>query len=246
MWTSLTLLEIHGGPKRGQGRPHKPPRLARSTAAPRTGRPEQSDRRRTEESLKVPGLQPPTEPTRAAKAVASRSCACEIRHHRDRLGLRFPWVVFAPITQGASCSAIGLFAVSARPKRTSGNRRHVCLVVELNLCYSLRCASVAWQKGNVKMDEGEPRARHRGFFLHSDTVGEHDASERESPEGLAIRVGPTRRSTTRELTVTSRIQDDDIPHIGRSRTAVDLVDEGLPQIRSGSVTGSRQRVHTHR
>jgi hypothetical protein len=24
------------------------------------------------------------------------------------------------------------------------------------------------------------------------------------------------------------------------------VDEGLPQIRSGSVTGSRQRVHTHR
>jgi hypothetical protein len=97
------------------------------------------------------------------------------------------------------------------------------------------------------MDEGEPRARHRGFFLHSDTAGDHDAGERESPEGLPLRIGTTRRSTTRQIGSTALPQVSGIVHGGgRSHTAIDLVDEGLPQIRSGSVTGSRQRVHTHR
>ena len=72
---TLTRLEIRGEPKRGQGRTHKPPRLARSTAAPRTGphwRSGRSDRRRTEESLQVIGLQPPKQSKLVAKAVASR------------------------------------------------------------------------------------------------------------------------------------------------------------------------------
>ena len=84
------------------------------------------------------------------------------------------------------------------------------------------------------MDECEPRLRRRGFFLHSPD-GEPDAGEHENPEGLALRV---------------RIRHTIVPRRavsgGRSHSASRVVEDSRPEIRSGSVTGSRQRAHLPR
>jgi hypothetical protein len=96
------------------------------------------------------------------------------------------------------------------------------------------------------MDVSEPHMRRRGFFLHSDTTGEPDTGERESPEGLAIRIGFPRRSTTRHIAISSTALTHVLLAEGRSRAPADLADEGLPEIRSGSATGSRQRARTLR
>jgi len=87
------------------------------------------------------------------------------------------------------------------------------------------------------MDVSQPRARRRGFFLHSDT-DEPDTGEHETPEGLALRVRTSRGSDSRQIAgmATSR---------GRSRTAR-RAEDVRPQIRSGSVTGSRQRSNLPR
>ena len=85
------------------------------------------------------------------------------------------------------------------------------------------------------MDEGEPRTRRRGFFLHSDTTGEAD-HEQENPEGFVVRVRISRPAVPRQLASSS----------GRSRQQNRPTSEGDPQIRSGSVTGSRQRGHLPR
>ena len=84
------------------------------------------------------------------------------------------------------------------------------------------------------MDAGEPRLRRRGFFLHSPDTGEGDAGELENPEGFAVRVRVTKPSVPRQIASS-----------GRSRTAA-RIENGNPQIRSGSVTGSRQRAHLPR
>ena len=93
------------------------------------------------------------------------------------------------------------------------------------------------------MDAGEPRARHRGFFLHSDTTGEADHTvEQENPEGFRIRVSIRRPTVPRRGasgTRTARLSGD------RSRVRATL-NESTPHIRSGSVTGSRQRAHLPR
>ena len=86
------------------------------------------------------------------------------------------------------------------------------------------------------MDEGEPRARRRGFFLHSDTTGEADHSEQENPEGFVVRIRISRPAVPRQVASSS----------GRSRMQGRMAHEGNPQIRSGSVTGSRQRAHLPR
>jgi hypothetical protein len=89
------------------------------------------------------------------------------------------------------------------------------------------------------MDAGEPRMRHRGFFLHSDTTGEAEAGEQENPEGFVVRVRITRPSVPRQVSSASiRTMA-----AGRSRIRVRAADESDPQIRSGSATGSRQRSH---
>jgi hypothetical protein len=88
------------------------------------------------------------------------------------------------------------------------------------------------------MNAGQPRLRHRGFFLHSD-AGESEAAEQENPEGIAVRVGPSKRSRSRQMAGTNT-------RSGRSRTIQPHEDEGRPAIRSGSVTGSRQRAHLPR
>ena len=87
------------------------------------------------------------------------------------------------------------------------------------------------------MDEGEPRVRRRGFFLHSDTTGEPDTGEHENPEGLAVRLRVVRPTASRQVS--------SMAHRGRS-LATAQSDEGRPEIRSGSVTGSRQRAHLPR
>jgi hypothetical protein len=88
------------------------------------------------------------------------------------------------------------------------------------------------------MIASEPRVRHRGFFLHSDS-GDTDATEHDNPEGFNVRAHLPRTSNSHppRAAVAS----------GRSRTdAVLDADEGRPAIRSGSVTGSRQRSHLPR
>ena len=86
------------------------------------------------------------------------------------------------------------------------------------------------------MDAAEPRVRRRGFFLHSDTAGDHDATEHENPEGVTVRIRVSRPSMGRRSAGSG----------GRARTISRSIDEGRPEIRSGSVTGSRQRAHLPR
>jgi hypothetical protein len=83
------------------------------------------------------------------------------------------------------------------------------------------------------MDAHEPQKRRRGFFLHSET-GEPDTGEHETAEGLATRTRLTRSAAPRQSSSARR-----------SRTATGIED-GRPQIRSGSATGSRQRAHLPR
>jgi hypothetical protein len=83
------------------------------------------------------------------------------------------------------------------------------------------------------MDEGEPRPRRRGYFLHSDTTGEIDHNaEYDNPEGVVIRI-PRQSPAFRQ---------------GDHRPVPQLAPNGkqASEIRSGSVTGSRQRAHSHR
>jgi hypothetical protein len=91
------------------------------------------------------------------------------------------------------------------------------------------------------MDACEPRVRRRGFFLHSSEGNEPDSGEHENPEGFAVRVRFASSTVTRKIG-SSR----GTGHNGRShRSDRDLTD-GMPAIRSGSVTGSRQRSHLPR
>ena len=87
------------------------------------------------------------------------------------------------------------------------------------------------------MDATEPRVRRRGFFLHSDT-GEPDTGEHENPEGLVVRVRAARGAVSRQIASLARSS-------GRSR-ATTRAEDARPQIRSGNVTGSRQRSHLPR
>ena len=92
------------------------------------------------------------------------------------------------------------------------------------------------------MDVCEPHVRRRGFFLHTET-GEVETAEHENPEGFVVRVriaqGHSRHigSSTRRV---SRM------HLVGGQSEDGAAGEHLPQIRSGSVTGSRQRSHSHR
>ena len=80
----------------------------------------------------------------------------------------------------------------------------------------------------------EAQFRRRGFFLHSSDSGEPDTGEHENPEGFSVRTRSSRRTVPRQ-TASS----------GRSRPE-SRIEDSRPQIRSGSVTGSRQRAHLPR
>jgi hypothetical protein len=81
------------------------------------------------------------------------------------------------------------------------------------------------------MDVREPRVRRRGFFLHSADTSESEAGEYESSEGFPVRVRVARPSVPRQMAGS-----------GRSHSH-QRIEDTRPQIRSGSVTGSRQRSH---
>ena len=83
------------------------------------------------------------------------------------------------------------------------------------------------------MNAGEPHVRRRGFFLHSPDT-EPDAGEYENPEGFAIRVHTKRRSVPRQMASSGRSSREQRSEVSQ------------PEIRSGSVTGSRQRAHLPR
>jgi hypothetical protein len=84
------------------------------------------------------------------------------------------------------------------------------------------------------MDVSEPRVRRRGFFLHS-SDGEPETGEHENPEGFAVRARIARSPSPRQFASS-----------GRQVRAEMRTDDDRPQIRSGSVTGSRQRAHLPR
>lgn len=99
------------------------------------------------------------------------------------------------------------------------------------------------------MDDCEPRVRHRGFFLHSDTTGEPDTGEHENPEGFVVRARDGRRRAVARQFAGSAPREAQGRRLdgGRSRTEeIRIIDEGDPEIRSGSVTGSRQRADSPR
>jgi hypothetical protein len=79
----------------------------------------------------------------------------------------------------------------------------------------------------------EPQMRRRGFFLHSPDGNEPDTGDHENPEGFGVRVRVPSTSVPRQMAS------------GRSRTG-SRTESTNPQIRSGSVTGSRQRAHLPR
>jgi len=83
------------------------------------------------------------------------------------------------------------------------------------------------------MDVFQPQKRRRGFFLHSET-GEPDSGDHENAEGVAIRTRLTRSETPRQFSS------------ARRRRSEAGIEEGRSQIRSGNVTGSRQRAHLPR
>ena len=94
------------------------------------------------------------------------------------------------------------------------------------------------------MDAREPRVRRRGFFLHSSDGDEPDTGEHENPEGFAVRVripGHSEAASVHQRPSARRraIRRPIAPN--RSHRT-----EDRPAIRSGSVTGSRQRAHLPR
>ena len=95
------------------------------------------------------------------------------------------------------------------------------------------------------MDAREPRLRRRGFFLHS-SEGEPDTGEHENPEGFIVRVSVPGHSIPRQIAGSRRATPGARFSSRRSHRSDSHACEGLPAIRSGSVTGSRQRAHLPR
>jgi hypothetical protein len=91
------------------------------------------------------------------------------------------------------------------------------------------------------MHADEPRPRHRGFFLHSTDGNEPESGEHENPEGFVVRMRAPSHSSPRKSAGARGRSGGGRGH----RTDANLTD-GMPAIRSGSVTGSRQRSHLPR
>ena len=91
------------------------------------------------------------------------------------------------------------------------------------------------------MDVREARTRRRGFFLHSTDGSEPETHEHENPEGFVVRVRRSRPGAPRQM---ASGPSTSLRAGGRSRNVTR--EDTNPQIRSGSVTGSRQRAHLPR
>jgi hypothetical protein len=91
------------------------------------------------------------------------------------------------------------------------------------------------------MVASQPRLRRRGFFLHSSEGGEPDTGEHENPEGFIVRIRFAGNPVPRKMVSARGVAGG-----GRGQSTDHEVAEGMPAIRSGSVTGSRQRSHLPR
>ena len=80
----------------------------------------------------------------------------------------------------------------------------------------------------------EPRVRRRGYFLHSADTGEPDTGDHENAEGINVRLRTSRSDAQRQFSSVRRSPRHTTEH------------QSQPEIRSGSVTGSRQRSHLPR
>jgi hypothetical protein len=68
------------------------------------------------------------------------------------------------------------------------------------------------------MDACEPRVRHRGLFVNSDTTGESDHTvEQENPEGFVIRTRIRRPTAPRRLVSQSQRSTGRRPRSNRDR-----------------------------
>jgi hypothetical protein len=85
------------------------------------------------------------------------------------------------------------------------------------------------------MHAGKPQVQRRGFFLHSTDAEGPETGELENPEGFVVRVRVSKPSARRQVASS-----------GRSRVTRAESANANPEIRSGSVTGSRQRAHLPR
>jgi len=92
----------------------------------------------------------------------------------------------------------------------------------------------------------EPRVRRRGFFLHTPDSGEPDTGEHENPEGFVVRLGLSKNPPPRQMSSTPCGASGTRSSGGRQLRTESRANEGHPAIRSGSVTGSRQRLHSSR
>ena len=107
-------------------------------------------------------------------------------------------------------------------------------------CYSFFRADTS--RGVLKMDACEPRVRRRGFFLHS---SDGEAGHRRTREPRRVHrsrplPGQPGRPQDRSARAASVRRRPIAPHRRRRRATA------MPAIRSGSVTGSRQRAHLPR
>ena len=102
-------------------------------------------------------------------------------------------------------------------------------------CYADNEQPILFLQGGVEMVAYEPRVRRRGFFLHSVDTSEPETGEHDSAEGVSVRARTaTRSENPRQFTSIRRSRLDEPGN------------DASPEIRSGSVTGSRQRSHLPR
>jgi hypothetical protein len=102
-------------------------------------------------------------------------------------------------------------------------------------CYAENEQPILFLQGGVEMVAYEPRVRRRGFFLHSVDTSEPETGEHDSAEGVSVRARTaTRSENPRQFTSIRRSRLDEPGN------------DASPEIRSGSVTGSRQRSHLPR
>ena len=92
----------------------------------------------------------------------------------------------------------------------------------------------------------EPQVRRRGFFLHTPDGGEPDMGEHENPEGFVVRFGLSKNLPPRQMASTPFDSSGTRSSGGRQLRSGPFAGDGQPAIRSGSVTGSRQRIHLSR
>ena len=92
----------------------------------------------------------------------------------------------------------------------------------------------------------ELRVRRRGFFLHTPDSSEPGMGEHENPEGFVVRLGVSRKPLRRQMASAPRGAAGTRSFGGRQLRTESRADEGRPALRSGSVTGSRQRLRSSR